>query len=93
MLPVMLMQVLFKMDRSGDCQEIAIEDLSMNRELNFVNFTDDMFLQVPFVSHIQLSTDFADATSEVRLMFITCIIPGAVLLLTRRKPVFRPFVR
>lgn len=41
-----MVQVLFKMDRSGDCQEIATNDLAMSRELNFVGFTEDMFLQV-----------------------------------------------
>lgn len=42
----MSLQVLFKMDRSGDCQEIAVADLGLNRDLNFVGFTPDMFLQV-----------------------------------------------
>ena len=34
------------MDRSGTCQQIALQDLNLNRELNFVGFTPDMFLEV-----------------------------------------------
>ena len=34
------------MDRSGECHEIALRDLNINRELNFVGFTPQMFLEV-----------------------------------------------
>ena len=40
------MQVLYKMDRSGDCQQISLKDLNINRELNLVGFTPQMFLEV-----------------------------------------------
>lgn len=39
------------MDRSGECQQISLKDLNVNRELNFVGFTPQMFLEVShFVS-------------------------------------------
>ncbi len=34
------------MDRSGECQETVLEDLNINRELNLVGFTPQMFLEV-----------------------------------------------
>ena len=34
------------MDRSGECQQISLKDLNVNRELNFVGFTPQMFLEV-----------------------------------------------
>lgn len=43
---VVLIQVLYKMDRSGECQQISLKDLNVNRELNLVGFTPQMFLEV-----------------------------------------------
>ncbi len=39
-------QVLFKMDKAGDGQLVELEDLCMNRELSFVGFTPQMFMEV-----------------------------------------------
>ena len=39
-------QVLFKMDKAGDGQVVELEDLCMNRELSFVGFTPQMFMEV-----------------------------------------------
>ena len=44
-------RVLFKMDKSGDGQEICMTDLAQNRELNFVGFTPQMFLEVQHATH------------------------------------------
>ena len=40
------LQVLFKMDRAGEGQQVLLEDLSLNRELSFVGFTHQMFVEV-----------------------------------------------
>ena len=39
-------QVLFKMDKAGDCEEICMANIARNRELSFVGFTPEMFLEV-----------------------------------------------
>ena len=39
-------QVLFKMDKAGDGQLVEFDDLSLNRELSFVGFTPQMFMEV-----------------------------------------------
>lgn len=54
-------KVLFKMDRSGECQEIALEDLNINRELNFVGFTPQMFLEMC----IMAGCDFVKALPSI----------------------------
>lgn len=38
--------MLFKMDKAGDGQLVELEDLCMNRELSFVGFTPQMFMEV-----------------------------------------------
>lgn len=40
-------QVLFKMDKSGEGQEVAAADLALNRDPSFIGFTHQMFLEVP----------------------------------------------
>ena len=40
------LQVLFKMDRAGEGQQVLLDDLSLNRELSFVGFTHQMFVEV-----------------------------------------------
>lgn len=40
------LQVLFKLDKTGEGQEICIEDLGYNKGLSFVGFTPQMFLEV-----------------------------------------------
>lgn len=39
-------QVLFKMDKLGACQQVKLEDLVLNRDISFVGFTVQMFLEV-----------------------------------------------
>lgn len=39
-------QVLYKLDRSGHGEEVALEDLPSVREINLVGFSHDMLLQV-----------------------------------------------
>lgn len=39
-------QVLFKMDKSGEGQEVVAADLAQNRDPSFVGFTHQMFLEV-----------------------------------------------
>ena len=39
-------QVLYKLDRSGNGEEICLEDLPRNNGLSFVGFTHNMFLEV-----------------------------------------------
>ena len=39
-------QVLFKMDKAGDGQLVEFDDLCLNRELSFVGFTPQMFMEV-----------------------------------------------
>ena len=39
-------QVLFKMDKAGDGQLVELVDLCMNRELSFIGFTPQMFMEV-----------------------------------------------
>jgi len=39
-------QVLFKMDKAGDGQEIVAADLAQNRDPSFIGFTHQMFLEV-----------------------------------------------
>jgi hypothetical protein len=39
-------QVLFKMDKAGDGQLVEFGDLALNRELSFVGFTPQMFMEV-----------------------------------------------
>lgn len=39
-------QVLFKMDKAGEGQEIVAADLAQNRDPSFVGFTHQMFLEV-----------------------------------------------
>lgn len=46
----MLIQVLFKMDKMGNCEEIRSKDLVSNRELSFVGFTPQMFVEVTMPS-------------------------------------------
>ncbi len=49
-------QVLFKMDKAGDGQVVELEDLCMNRELSFVGFTPQMFMEVgPAVCKLRLA--------------------------------------
>ena len=43
-----LAQVLFKMDKAGDGQLVELEDLCMNRELCFIGFTPQMFMEVGY---------------------------------------------
>ena len=38
--------MLFKLDKTGEGQEICIEDLGMNRGMSFVGFSPQMFLEV-----------------------------------------------
>lgn len=40
------MQVLFKMGKTGEGQEVVAADLANNRELSFIGFTAQMFLEV-----------------------------------------------
>ena len=40
------MQVLFKMGKTGEGQEVVAADLANNRELSFIGFTPQMFLEV-----------------------------------------------
>lgn len=39
-------QVLFKMDKTGTCEEVCMKDMAKNRDLNLVGFTPDMFMEV-----------------------------------------------
>ncbi len=39
-------QVLFKMDKAGEGQEIVAADLAQNRDPSFIGFTQQMFLEV-----------------------------------------------
>ena len=39
-------QVFFKMDKTGDGQEICLEDLANNSGLSFIGFNQQMFLEV-----------------------------------------------
>ena len=39
-------QVLFKMDKAGEGQEIVAADLAQNRDPSFIGFTHQMFLEV-----------------------------------------------
>lgn len=39
-------QVFFKMDRSGEGEEIELKNLALARELSFIGFTHDMFREV-----------------------------------------------
>ena len=41
-----VLQVLFKMDKTGEGQMICLRDLSLSREPSFVGFTHDMFVEV-----------------------------------------------
>ena len=34
------------MDKTGTCEEICAKDLVLNRDLNFVGFTPQMFVEV-----------------------------------------------
>ncbi len=42
----MLARVLYKLDRTGAGEELALEDLVLNRGMSFVGFTQDMFLDM-----------------------------------------------
>ncbi|KAK9828537.1 hypothetical protein WJX72_000649 [[Myrmecia] bisecta] len=46
LLPYGCPRVFFKMDKTGDGQEIAIADLGHNRDLSFVGFSHQMFLEM-----------------------------------------------
>ena len=48
------LQVFFKMDKSGDGQEVCLGDLSSNRGLSFVGFTPDMLLEVILCSFLKV---------------------------------------
>lgn len=39
--------MLFKMDKSGEGQEVVAADLAQNRDPSFIGFTHQMFLEVP----------------------------------------------
>lgn len=52
------LQVLFKMDKNGDGQEINLSELGGNRGLSFVGWTPDMFLEVK--AHDMLSIFSSD---------------------------------
>lgn len=39
-------QVLFKLDKHGNGEEIQLQELVLNKGLNFEGFTPDMFLAV-----------------------------------------------
>ena len=39
-------QVLFKMDKLGEGQEVVTADLAQNRDPSFIGFTHQMFLEV-----------------------------------------------
>ncbi len=41
--------MLFKLDKSGEGQEICIDDLGVNKGLSFVGFSPQMFLEVSFL--------------------------------------------
>ena len=41
-----LVQVLFKMDKLGEGQEVVAADLAQNRDPSFIGFTHQMFLEV-----------------------------------------------
>ena len=41
-----VVQVLFKMDKSGEGQEIVAADFAQNRDPSFIGFTHQMFLEV-----------------------------------------------
>ena len=34
------------MDKLGACQQVKLEDLALNRDISFVGFTAQMFLEV-----------------------------------------------
>jgi hypothetical protein len=38
--------VLFKLDRSGECDHVRLADLPLNRTLSFVGFDHDNFIEV-----------------------------------------------
>ena len=40
------MQVFFKMDKSGDGEEVELKNLVHARELSFLGFTHEMFQEV-----------------------------------------------
>ena len=48
------MQVLFKMDKAGEGQEIVAADLPNNRDPSFVGFTHQMFLEVNLLRHVSM---------------------------------------
>ena len=39
-------QVLFKLDKFGNGEEVVLADLQSNKDTSFVGFTHDMFQQV-----------------------------------------------
>ena len=41
-----MVQVLFKMDKAGEGQEVIAADLAQNRDPSFIGFTHQMFLEV-----------------------------------------------
>ena len=62
-------QVLFKMDKAGDGQLVELNDLALNRELSFVGFTPQMFMEVrpTFTSgHLAEVTDITTCISASR---------------------------
>ena len=63
------------MDRSGECQQISLKDLNVNRELNFVGFTPQMFLEV---SHFVSAGRMVLHTSRPPVLCACCgrLIPG-----------------
>jgi exonuclease-1 len=44
--PAALLQVFFKMDKSGEGEEVELKNLVHARELSFIGFTHDMFQEV-----------------------------------------------
>ncbi|KAK9813956.1 hypothetical protein WJX73_006770 [Symbiochloris irregularis] len=38
--------VLFKMDKAGNCEEICLKNMALNRDLSLVGFTPQMFLEM-----------------------------------------------
>jgi hypothetical protein len=77
-------QVLFKMDKGGNGEEICLEDLPHNRDISLIGFTHDMFLQVPTLPPSLAScteaAPFTGARPSVRGVHIvaSCILASAV---------------
>ena len=75
------MQVLFKMGKTGMGEEIVAADLAGNRQLSFVGFTPQMFLEVLHASWASLSyCAVCRSDSDASWMPQLCILAGCDFL-------------